>query len=265
MKGLNTMLLENKTAVIFGAGAIGGAVARTFAQEGATVFIASRTLASADKVAAEVIGGGGTAEAASVDASDEDAVEEYVGEVAARSGQIDILFNAISMDDVQGTSLLDIAVEDFARPVLKVTRTQFVTARAVARRMVKRGAGVILSVTVAPTPVPYHGGFGVACATIEGLWRSFAAELGPHGVRLVILRSAGSPDAPDVQETFVRHAAAAGISPEEFLAQASSVTLLRRLPRLDEVASAAALMASDRASAMTAAMANVTSGFWVDV
>jgi 3-oxoacyl-[acyl-carrier protein] reductase len=95
--------------------------------------------------------------------------------------------------------------------------------------------------------------------------RSLAAELGPHGIRLVILRSAGSPDAPDIKQTFEHHARAAGISPEEFLAEASSGTLLRRLPMLSEVAEAAVVMASDRASAMTGVMANVTCGFWVDV
>jgi len=260
------MLLENKTAVIFGAGAIGGAVARSFVKEGASVFLANRTRPKAETVAAEIAAAGGTVEVAEVDAYDEAAVDAYVGAVAERSGgRIDVLFNAIGMDYVQGTSLLDLAVEDFERPIVKATTTQFITARAAARRMVKQGSGVILSITVAPTPVPFHGGFGVASAAIEGLWRSFAAELSPQGVRLVVLRSAGSPDAPDVQQTFIRHAAAAGITPEEFLAQASSVTLLRRLPLLEEVANAATIMASDRASAVTAAMFNVTSGFWVDV
>ena len=41
-------------------------------------------------------------------------------------------------------------------------------------------------------------------------------------IRLVVLRSAGSPDAPDIKETFERHALAEGVSPEEFLAEASS-------------------------------------------
>lgn len=133
-----------------------------------------------------------------------------------------------------------------------------------ARRLVSRGSGTIMSITVAPTPVPYHGGFGVACAAIEGLWRRLAAELGPHGVRLVILRSAGSPDAPDVLETFEHHAAAGGTTPEAFLREVSGGTLLRRLPMLAEVADAARIMASDRASATTGAFANVTCGYWVD-
>jgi 3-oxoacyl-[acyl-carrier protein] reductase len=260
------MLLEHKKAVIYGAGgAIGGAVARAFAHEGADLFLAGRTRARVESVAEEISAAGGVAEAAEVDALDEDAIEKHMDDVVARAQRIDVLFNAVGMDDVQGTLLVDMSAEDFAQPVIKATRTQFLTARAVARRMVRQGSGVIMSITVAPTPVPHHGGYGVACGAVEGLWRSFAAELGPHGIRLVILRSAGSPDAPDVKQTFEHHARAAGISPGEFLAEASSGTLLRRLPMLSEVAEAAVVMASDRASAMTGVMANVTCGFWVDV
>jgi 3-oxoacyl-[acyl-carrier protein] reductase len=260
------MLLEHKKAVIYGAGgAIGGAVAGAFAREGATVFLAGRTRARVEAIAREIAAAGGVAEAAAVDALDETAVEQHIDKVASRADGIDILFNAIGMDDVQGRLLVDMSAEEVAQPVIKATRTQFLTARAAARRMIQQGSGVILSITVAPTPVPHHGGYGVACAAVEGLWRSLAAELGPHGVRLVILRSAGSPDAPDIKQTFERHARAAGISAEEFLAQASSGTLLGRLPLLSEVAEAAVIMASDRASAMTGVMANVTCGFWVDV
>jgi 3-oxoacyl-[acyl-carrier protein] reductase len=260
------MLLEHKKAVIYGAGgAIGGAVAGAFAREGATVFLAGRTRARVEAIAREIAAAGGVAEAAAVDALDETAVEQHIDEVASRADGIDILFNAIGMDDVQGRLLVDMSAEEVAQPVIKATRTQFLTARAAARRMIQQGSGVILSITVAPTPVPHHGGYGVTCAAVEGLWRSLAAELGPHGVRLVILRSAGSPDAPDIKQTFERHARAAGVSAEEFLAQASSGTLLGRLPLLSEVAEAAVIMASDRASAMTGVMANVTCGFWVDV
>lgn len=63
------MLLENKRAVIYGAGgAIGGVVARTFAREGAEVFLAGRTLASLDSVAKDISAAGGVAETVQVDA-----------------------------------------------------------------------------------------------------------------------------------------------------------------------------------------------------
>jgi 3-oxoacyl-[acyl-carrier protein] reductase len=131
--------------------------------------------------------------------------------------------------------------------------------------MVKQGSGVIMSITAEPTPAPNLGGFMAACSMIEGLWWSLACELGPHGIRLVILRSAGSPDTMGVQEVWKLHAGAAGISLEQYQADSGSRTLLRRLPLLAEVANAATLLASDRTSAMTGVLANVTCGALVDL
>ncbi len=101
-------------------------------------------------------------------------------------------------------------------------------------------------------------------AAIEGLCRQLAGELGPLGIRVVCLRSAGSPDAPGVQEAFELHGMQTGSSGEAFGADLAQRTLLKRLPKLAEVANAAALMASDWASAMTGTVANVTCGEIVD-
>jgi 3-oxoacyl-[acyl-carrier protein] reductase len=261
------MLLVNKTAVIYGAGgAIGGAVARAFSREGARLFLAGQTLAKVETVAREVSASGGAAEAAEVDALDEQAVEKHADAIAAKAGHIDILFNAIGLEDVQGPTLLDLPAEDFLRPIIKGARTQFLTARAFGRRMVRQGSGVLITVTAGPPreAVANIGGFGPACDTIEGLWRGLAAELGPHGVRVMGLRSAGASDAPDVQEAFRLHARRAGITPEAFAAGAGSHTLLGRLPVLNELADVATIMASDRTRAITGSFINVTCGSRVD-
>ena len=260
------MLLENKNVIIYGAGgAVGGAVARAMARDGAAVFLAGRTLAPVRAVAEEITAGGGTAHAAQVDALDEPSVDRHVAGVAATAGRIDVLFNAIGMEDIQGPPLLELAAGDFTHPVITAARTQFLTARAVARPMTRQGSGVIMSITAEPTPAAGMGGFMAACAVVEALWRGLACELGPHGIRLVIVRSAGSPDTPAVQEMARVHAAAAGLSPAEFHADEGSGTLMKRLPLLAEVANAAVLLASDRASAMTAVQANVTCGSFVDI
>ncbi|MDF3020783.1 MAG: hypothetical protein K0Q92_2086, partial [Steroidobacteraceae bacterium] len=104
------------------------------------------------------------------------------------------------------------------------------------------------------------GGFGVACAAIEALWRQLAIELGPAGLRLVTLRSSGSPDAPGVRDAVAEHARAAGVMREAFEARIAEKTMLRRMPMMAEIANAAVLAASDRASALTAAVLNVTCG-----
>ena len=91
------MLLEHKNAIVYGGGgSVGGAVARAFAREGAKVFLAGRTRESLEEVAEEIRSAGGVAETAQVDAMDEKAVDEHVGEVAERSGSIDILFRLLA-------------------------------------------------------------------------------------------------------------------------------------------------------------------------
>ena len=127
------MLLEDKNAVIYGAGgAIGSAVGRAFAREGATVFLAGRTLTRLEEVAEEIRSAGGIAETAQVDALDEKAVDEHADAVAANAGGIDISFNLISHGEVHGTPMADMDLEDYARPVVTAVRTTFLTWRAAA-------------------------------------------------------------------------------------------------------------------------------------
>ena len=147
------MLLENKVAVIYGAGgAIGGAVARAFAREGARVFLAGRTQPKLDRLAAEIRSQGAAAEAASLDALDEPAVEALVEAVARQAGHVDISFNVIGYGDVQ-EPLIELSVEDFMQPITNAMRSHFLTGRAAARHMVKRGSGVIF-----PDPLRWFWG-----------------------------------------------------------------------------------------------------------
>ncbi len=135
------MLLESKNAVIYGGGgSIGGTVARAFAREGASVFLAGRTLASLDEVAKDIRAAGGVAETAQVDALDEQAVGKHADDLAAKAGSIDISFNAIGIQDVQGTPLIEMPLEDYLRPIMIGAKTQFITARAAAKHMAKNGS-----------------------------------------------------------------------------------------------------------------------------
>lgn len=257
------MLLKNKNAVIYGAGgAIGGAVARTFAGEGARVFLAGRTIEKLKLVADDISAAGGMAETAVVDALHAQSVEKHLSEVVQSAGSIDISFNLIGLGGTQGIQLVKMSQEEFAIPIVNAMRTHFITATAAGRYMIKNRSGVILALTaqVARKPYPDSSGFGVACAAIEGLFRQLAVELGPHNIRVVCLRSAGSPDAPGVAEAIRLHAESAGVSREAFEAGIAEKTMLKRMPKMADVANAAVLMASDRANAITGAVANVTCG-----
>jgi NADP-dependent 3-hydroxy acid dehydrogenase YdfG len=256
-------LLAGKTAVIYGAaGDIGSGVSRAFAAEGAHVCLVGRTLEKVEALAKSIAASGGSAEAARIDAYDIELVEQHLRSVVATRGRVDISFNLVNLGGAQGQVLTEMAPAAFAEPVFNAMRTQFITGTAAGRHMVRQKGGVILALTaqVARKPYTTSGGFGVACAAIEALNRQLAIELGPSNVRVVTLRSSGSPDAAGVAAAIGEHARAAGVSLESFKARIADVTMLKRMPLVAEIASAAVIMASDRASAVTAAVANLTCG-----
>jgi NAD(P)-dependent dehydrogenase (short-subunit alcohol dehydrogenase family) len=262
------MLLEDKTAVIYAAGgAIGGAVARAFAREGATVFLSGRNLARLDAVAGEIVAAGGVAETAEVDALDGPAVEEHLSSVVEKAGGVDISFNAIGPGpNPDRLPLTELTIDAFAGPIAFYTGSNFITATAAARHMIGQGAGAIVTLTAVPgrTPGGLIGGAAPAWAAVEAFSRSLALELGPAGVRVVCLRAHAIPETPLIERNFATAAAAAGVSPAEFQALLEQSTLLKRLPTLAEVADTAAFIASDRAGAMTATVANLSAGSIAD-
>jgi|UPI00036509E8 NAD(P)-dependent dehydrogenase (short-subunit alcohol dehydrogenase family) len=256
-----TMLLTDKTAVIYGAGgSIGGAVARAFAAEGARVHLVGRTRETLEAVAAHIkdIGIEG-AEVAVVDALDESAVTEHL----ARVGDVDVSFNLVSRGDVQGMPITEMPVDDFLRPVLNGTRANFITARAAARRMAERGSGVVLTLNSGSAHgSPMMGGTGPADAATDSLVRNLAMELGPRGVRAVGLWAAGIPETLTVEKLGkvnpdLNEAAIQGI-----LDQLSSLRMTRRNPTLAEITATAVFLASDHAASITGTFVNVTGGMF---
>jgi 3-oxoacyl-[acyl-carrier protein] reductase len=249
------MLLEGRNAIVYGGGGtIGGAVARAFAREGATVHLAGRTQATLDARAQEIRAAGGRAETAVVDALDEASVDAHADGVAASAGSIDVSINLITHGDVQGTPLAEMRVDDLMTPVVNAVRTMFITARAAARHMIAQGSGVILVFGGYGDPMPNLGGLQVAFCAQESLRRALACELGPHGIRVVTLQTAG-----------IAESLPADLGPrEEIAASIVDRTLLRRAATLEDVGNVAAFAASDHARAVTASAINITCGAEID-
>jgi len=259
------MMLEGRNALIYGAGGdIGGAVARAFAREGAKLFLSGRTLGPVKALASEIVAVGGVADAAQVDALDEQAVERYVGLVAEKAGSIDISFSAISVAKAlqNKAPLLQLSAADFMLPVTAYTQSNFLTARCAARRMVAKRSGVILTISGIPARLGFSnvGGTAPAYAAIVSLTRSLSAELAPHGVRAVCLMPHAIPETTTIRENFALYAKAAGCSPAEFQARFENTSHLRRLTTLAELGNAAVFLASDKASAMTGTVVNLSGG-----
>jgi NAD(P)-dependent dehydrogenase (short-subunit alcohol dehydrogenase family) len=259
------MLLKDKVAVIYGAGgAIGGAVARAVAAEGATLFLTGRTLAPVELVAKEIEAAGGIAEATEVDALDEQVLDAHLRYVVDDAGHLDISFDAIGIpnDTILGVPLVDLDLERFSLPITTHATSYFLTARLAARHMIPRRSGVIMTVTASHsrTGIPLVGGYGPAQALKESLTRSLSAELAPHGIRVVGLRPQAMPETDTIREAYEPRAEASGMTWEQWQAALAGRTHPRRLMTLEEMADVAAFVASDRASGMTGTIVNLTMG-----
>ena len=263
-------MLEDKNAIIYGAaGAVGGAVARAFAQQGAQLFLTGRTLSKVEALASEIRKNGGRAEAALVDALDEQAVESHAADVVKRAGSIDVSFNAITpipQPGTQGIPLAMLSVESFTAPISAYARSHFLTSRAAARRMVDKGSGVILMHTPEPARLgaPLTGGMSLAWAAMEALNRNLSAELAAKGIRSVVLRSSGLPETATIDVVYGLHAKAIGITPEAFRQMLEGFSHRHRSTTLAEVANAAVFVTSDLGSGLTGTVVNLTGGLIVD-
>ena len=259
------MLLKDKVAVIYGAGGgIGGAVARAFASEGAQPFLTGHRLAPVEAVATDIVSSGGSAEAAEVDALDEEAVGKHLKSVIDKAGRLDISFNAVGIPDTKivGVPLVELDIEQFSLPITAYTTSYFLTARLAARHMIPNRSGVIMRVTAlhSRTGIPLVGGYGPAQAAMEALTRSLSAELAPQGIRVVGLRPQGMPETRTIRNAFEPRAKATGLTWEQFQEFLASKTHPRRLMTLEEMANVAVFMASDKASGMTGTTVNLTMG-----
>jgi NAD(P)-dependent dehydrogenase (short-subunit alcohol dehydrogenase family) len=254
-----TRLLDSKNTIVYGGGGIGGGVARTFAREGARVFLAGRTRERLEAIAADIRDDGGSADVAVVDVLDGQAVDEHAAAVVSEAGSIDATFLAVGRGDVQGTPLVDMTAEDVTRAPTNALLSAFHTSRAAARQMAKQGSGAILTLTSATAAFPSAGmgSTGPADAAVESFLQTLAHEVGPQGVRVAVLWSAG------VVETLTRESIAKGgvdIDPTQVVQMIAGRSMLGRAPRLQQVADTAAFLSSDRAAGITATVVNVTSG-----
>lgn len=248
-------MLKGKTAVIYGAGgSMGGAVARAFAAAGAMVFLTGRNAVALQLLANEIISAGGIAEIGVVDAQDEKAVISHLKKL----GRIDISFNATATEVVQGLPLMDMSAGDYMNPVTMMLHTRFLTAKAAAKQMAVQGSGVILSLTATPGGIgyPYTGGFAAACCAIENFAHNLASEIGIYGVRVVNMRSGGSPDSKVFKDAMDKYPDAMATE----LLRMKADTMLKKLPVMIDIANLAVFLASDLAGSITGVTVDVTAG-----
>jgi NAD(P)-dependent dehydrogenase (short-subunit alcohol dehydrogenase family) len=263
-------ILQGKHAVVFGGGgSIGAAVAKQFAAEGAEVFLSGRTKSNVDAAARKITAAEGRAHAAVVDALDEANVEDYLDGIARQTGRLDVVFNAVgplATEYGNGKHAVDLSVEEYMVPLTRIVKSQFITARAAARRMVPQRSGVIIFLTGSPARGHVEGGtaIGTAFGAIETFMENLAFEISPAGVRSVCLRTTANTDSRAIQQTMDMLAAKTGASKEQLMAGIAGLNFLKVPASVADTAKAAAFLASDRARLFTGTVVNSTAGAALD-
>jgi len=244
--------LKDKVAVLFAAsGEIAGAVARSFAQHGAKVYVTARNLDAVKALAREIKTNGGRAEAGKVDALDETEIDSYLQRVVADNGKLDMVFNGIGsyyQDAGSGTPTTIATFEQFLNPLQRICGSQFLTSRVAARHMIESGSeGTILlfNASMSRTKTPNMAGFASACAAIEGLTRVMAAEFGQHGIKAICICSGALMETGKIQGMISDFSKLAGISREEMALNYTKFDILKSGPTLKQVGETAAFLVSE--------------------
>jgi NAD(P)-dependent dehydrogenase (short-subunit alcohol dehydrogenase family) len=199
------MRFHGKSVVIYGANSpIGGTVARAFAAEGATVYLAGRTTSRLRVVANEIMNAGGAAEVAQVDPLDPSSVSEHLHQVVVDHGAVDVSVNLAFLGIEAPTRLCNLTDEQFAAAAFVRARSNFVTMAAASSRMALQGQGIIVA-TAAPqgaVPEGKQAGRAIGSAAIEELCGQLSRDVGSFGVRVAYLADVPTSENELIPELF---------------------------------------------------------------
>ncbi len=260
--------LEGKTIIVTGgASGIGKAVAQGFLNVGANVVISDMAPEAPEMEAEE-----GRLLYVNTDVTNAEQVEEMVKKTVETFGTVDVLVNNAGINiprllvdpkDPKGQYELDEAVWD---KVCNVNlKGVFFCAQAVGRVLVEKGSGVIINMS-SESGLEGSEGQSVYAATkaaVVSLTRSWAKELGKHGVRVVGV-APGIMEATGLRTIAYESALAytRGITVDDLRAgyAKTSTTPLGRSGKLTEVADMCVYLASDRSSYVHGVTINVAGG-----
>jgi len=259
--------LKDKIAVVFAAsGEIAGAVARSFSQHGAKVYVTGRNLDAVKILAGEIKTNGGRAEAAKVDALNEDQINEFLGKIVKENGKLDIVFNGIGADysEMGGRPpTTDATFEQFMAPIEKICGSQFLTSRVAAKYMMQtqcEGTILLLTAALSRSKLANVAGITAASAAIEGLTRVMAAEWGGNGIKVMCLSPGAIMETKRISGWIDSVAQQYGIPKEQIVAQYKAFDILKTSPTLKHVGETAAFLASDIGVAFNSHIVDVDCG-----
>ncbi len=243
--------LENKVAIVTGASrGIGAAIAKRLASEGATVVLASRKIEGLRAVAKEI---GEQAHAIACHTGKDEQVKALIEQTLEKLGQIDVLINNAATNPYFGP-MMNIDWGAYRKTFEVNLDGYFRCARGVAAHLLERKAqGTIVNVTsvLGQMAAPLQGVYGMTKAAVISMTQTFAAELGPRGIRVNAI-------APGLIETRFSSTLTSNAQIRDMILDRTS---LKRLGQPEDVAGAALFLASDD-SAYVNGQTLVVDGGW---
>jgi len=240
--------LEGRVAAVLGgASGMGLAISRRFAAEGAFVYIADLNAAAADDAAAEVRDTGGDAIGVAVDAVSTASIAELYGRIEAEHGVLHVLHSQVGMPGAGG---LEVSEEEFDRSIDVNVRSAFFAstlALPLLRRAGGKGSITLLASTAALVGSPLSPLYSLTKGAVVSYTRSLALATATDGIRVNVL-CPGPVDTPMLPQFFGRDP---GADVQDLMSGFVSVIPMQRPATPEEIAGAAAFLASDDAGFIT--------------
>ena len=256
------MLLPNKIALITGSGrGIGRAIAKLFAQEGATVFLSARTESELSATAEEIASENGIAAYLTADLTREADCSRLVSTAHEKFGRIDILINNAGHYGPV-VPVEEYPLEEFDKVLAVHLRAAFILSKLLLPEMYARKSGVILNISSlsAKSAFGWGSAYAAAKAGLLGLTRVMAAEASRQGVRVNAICPGPVTETEMSKQLGKTLAERLGVTPEEQLKGFLSSLLQGRGQTAMEIAKAALFLCSDMSSAMVGQSINVDGG-----
>ncbi len=243
-------MLKGKAALVTGASrGIGSEIAKRFAAEGAAVIINfNGSKDRAEKVKREIEAAGGAAALYQWDVSDYGACETAMQAIIKEYGRLDILVNnaGITRDGL----LMKMSEEDFDSVISTNLKGAFHTIRFASRQMLRQKSGRIINISSVSGIAGNAGqaNYAAAKAGLIGLTKTAAKELASRGITV----NAIAPGFIDTEMT-------AGLS-DKIREMAAAQIPLGAFGKPEDVAAAAAFLASEEADYITGQVLHVDGG-----
>ncbi len=248
---LNKFSLEGKVAIITGAGkGIGKGIALGFAQVGADVAIAARTVADIEQTANEVRKLGRKAIAIPTDIRSVEQVNNLVNSTVKEFGHIDILVN--NAGGSFRASLLNLSENGWDAQIRENLKSHFLCSKAVAEVMIKQKTGgsiINISSKAGSVAAPDLAAYGVAKAGLNMLTKVSAAEWGEKGIRVNCI-SCG----------IIMTEGMLSVVPKEAQTSVAETDYLKRLGLPEDIALAAIFFASEASGFITGQILHADGG-----